>query len=151
MYKNFNLTDEERKEILEQHVSHGYRQPLNEGQINEFFGATWLTKIKIDSPKQLSDEEKHQMTVNFQRSYIGPIAVEFDPGEWYNENGKIEDINAYEDYMDNEVFAKEKEFPSHADFKAGVKKYHRNTEPDAEHEYKYKSYDDYRSRGIYEP
>jgi hypothetical protein len=30
MYKNFSLTDEERKEILEQHISHGYRQPLNE-------------------------------------------------------------------------------------------------------------------------
>ena len=30
MYKNFSLTDEERKEILEQHVSHGYGKPLNE-------------------------------------------------------------------------------------------------------------------------
>jgi hypothetical protein len=30
MYKNFNLTDEERKEIMEQHVSHGYGKPLNE-------------------------------------------------------------------------------------------------------------------------
>jgi hypothetical protein len=30
MYKNFNLTDKERKQILESHMSHGYRQPLNE-------------------------------------------------------------------------------------------------------------------------
>ena len=30
MYKNFNLTDEERKEILESHKSHGYKKPLNE-------------------------------------------------------------------------------------------------------------------------
>lgn len=30
MYKNFTLTDEERKEILEQHASHGYKKPLNE-------------------------------------------------------------------------------------------------------------------------
>ena len=30
MYKNFNLTDEERKEIMEQHKSHGYKKPLNE-------------------------------------------------------------------------------------------------------------------------
>jgi hypothetical protein len=30
MYKNFNLTDEERKEIMESHKSHGYKKPLNE-------------------------------------------------------------------------------------------------------------------------
>ena len=30
MYKNFNLTDKERKEILEQHSEYGYGQPLNE-------------------------------------------------------------------------------------------------------------------------
>jgi hypothetical protein len=27
MYKNFNLTDEERQQIMEQHKSHGYKQP----------------------------------------------------------------------------------------------------------------------------
>ena len=30
MYKNFNLTDEERKEILESHKSHGYKKLVNE-------------------------------------------------------------------------------------------------------------------------
>ena len=30
MYKNFNLTDEERKEIMEQHGSFGYKKPINE-------------------------------------------------------------------------------------------------------------------------
>ena len=30
MYKNFELTNEERKQILEQHSSYGYRKPLNE-------------------------------------------------------------------------------------------------------------------------
>ena len=30
MYKNFNLTEEERKQILEQHSAYGYRKPLNE-------------------------------------------------------------------------------------------------------------------------
>ena len=30
MYKNFSLTDKERKEILEQHGRHGYKKPLNE-------------------------------------------------------------------------------------------------------------------------
>jgi hypothetical protein len=30
MYKNFNLTDEERKEIMESHKSHGYKKPVND-------------------------------------------------------------------------------------------------------------------------
>jgi len=30
MYKNFNLTDEERKQIMEQHSSFGYKKPLKE-------------------------------------------------------------------------------------------------------------------------
>ncbi len=119
--------------------------------INEIFGASWLTKIKIDSPKELSDEEKHQMADKFQRSYNGLIAVEYAPGEWYNADGKMEDIKAYEEYVNKEVYAREREWSGHADFESGIKKYHRNTEPDAEHQYKYKSYDDYRSRGIYEP
>lgn len=35
MYKNFSLTDKERKQILESHKSHGYRQPLNEQPTKE--------------------------------------------------------------------------------------------------------------------
>jgi hypothetical protein len=119
--------------------------------INEIFGASWLTKIKIDSPKELSDEEKHQMAGRFQRSYNGLVAVEFAPGEWYNADGKIEDIKAYEEYVNTKVYAHERSIEGRSDFEAEVKKYHRNTEPDAEHQYKYKSYDDYRNRGIYEP
>jgi hypothetical protein len=30
MYKNFNLTEEERKQIMEMHKSHGYKAPINE-------------------------------------------------------------------------------------------------------------------------
>lgn len=30
MYKNFNLTDKERQQIMEMHQSRGYRQPLTE-------------------------------------------------------------------------------------------------------------------------
>ena len=35
MYKNFKLTNEERAQILEQHSSYGYRQPLNEQPTGE--------------------------------------------------------------------------------------------------------------------
>ncbi len=30
MYKNFNLTDQERQQIMEMHESHGYKKPINE-------------------------------------------------------------------------------------------------------------------------
>jgi hypothetical protein len=30
MYKNFKITEEEKKQILESHMSHGYKKPLNE-------------------------------------------------------------------------------------------------------------------------
>ena len=31
MYRNFNLSDEERQQIMEMHKSHGYKQPIDEG------------------------------------------------------------------------------------------------------------------------
>ena len=30
MYKNFSLNDNEKKEIMEMHKSHGYKKPINE-------------------------------------------------------------------------------------------------------------------------
>lgn len=36
MYKNFTLTESEREDILIQHSSYGYRQPLNEQSNNKF-------------------------------------------------------------------------------------------------------------------
>ena len=35
MYKNFKITEEERQQILESHMSHGYKKPLNDRLINE--------------------------------------------------------------------------------------------------------------------
>jgi hypothetical protein len=35
MYKNFKITEEEKKQILESHMSHGYKKPLNNRLINE--------------------------------------------------------------------------------------------------------------------
>ena len=39
MYKNFNLTEEERKQILEQHSTYGYRNPLREYDDDEEYFA----------------------------------------------------------------------------------------------------------------
>jgi hypothetical protein len=51
MYKNFNLTEEERKQILEMHMSHGYKQPINE--IEKYVPG-------IDSP-----EEEDELSAEF--------------------------------------------------------------------------------------
>jgi hypothetical protein len=38
MYKNFNITEEERKQIMEMHQTHGYKKPLNEQYEDESMG-----------------------------------------------------------------------------------------------------------------
>lgn len=142
MYRNFSLTDTERNQIMEMHQSHGYKTPINES-----LGATWLTKIKIDSQEKLTDEQKHEMADKFQRQWNGLMAVEFEPGEWFNQDGKIENIEEYENYVNTEVYGRWKS-PQNAEFEANVKKHHRNTEPDSPHQYQYSSYDDYETRGL---
>lgn len=51
MYKNFNITEEERKQIMEMHMSHGYKQPINE--IEKYVPG-------IDSP-----EEEDELSTEF--------------------------------------------------------------------------------------
>ncbi len=48
MYKNFNLTDQERKEILEQHQSKGYKQPLKESSLENSVDEIGLTPDEVD-------------------------------------------------------------------------------------------------------
>lgn len=61
MYKNFNLTEEERKQILEQHSSYGYRKPLREyGDDEEYFARhgdkqPWTGSSNKNYEKGLSD------------------------------------------------------------------------------------------------
>lgn len=64
-------------------------------------GMTWLTRIKIDSPKNetMSDEEKGEQSRLFQNQYNGKIAVEFNDGEWFSGDGKKIDIDDFEKYV----------------------------------------------------
>ncbi len=142
MYKNFNLTESERKQILNMHKSHGYKKPLNEGM-----GMIWLTKIKIDSPKQLTDEEKVAMTNKFQNSYNGRIAVEFGPNEWYDWNGRIEDIQKYEDHINNNVYGEYRKSPNAASFEKTVRQSRRDPNLEQPYDAKYSSFDDYQDQG----
>ena len=58
MYKNFNLTEEERQQIMEQHKSHGYKKPLSEqSQLQSmkdpnFFDKFNNTNDNVDEPSQ---------------------------------------------------------------------------------------------------
>ena len=41
MYKNFNLTESEKKEILNQHKSYGYKKPLKEGDYQDYLDTNY--------------------------------------------------------------------------------------------------------------
>jgi ssDNA-binding Zn-finger/Zn-ribbon topoisomerase 1 len=57
MYKNFNLTDEERKQIMEMHESHGYKKPVED--VDEtIFERLALRKLTLKSKWDFSP--KHQ-------------------------------------------------------------------------------------------
>ena len=56
MYKNFKLTDEERKQILESHSSHGYKKPISEQALTSATkAANFANPQKISF--QLSEEK----------------------------------------------------------------------------------------------
>jgi hypothetical protein len=70
-----------------------------------FFGTPWLTKVTIDAKRDYSHEEKMKMVKSVCSGMIGPCAVGFGNGEWYNHFGEqIDDIDAYESKIENEDF-----------------------------------------------
>jgi hypothetical protein len=78
MYKNFNLTDEERQQIMEQHKSHGYKKSLSEqSQLQSmkdpnFFDKFNNTNDNVDEPSQ-----EEEPVVKFKPLYG---RVEFNNG-----------------------------------------------------------------------
>jgi hypothetical protein len=61
MYKNFTLTESEREDILNQHSSYGYKQPLNEQSSNI---PNVISKIKVAG---VIDSIKSSMTQDMWR------------------------------------------------------------------------------------
>jgi hypothetical protein len=64
MYKNFKITEEERQQILESHMSHGYKKPLNE-------------QSDDDSTQDTEEENysEHPLWNDLTNTYDGPIGV----------------------------------------------------------------------------
>jgi len=64
MYKNFKLTDEERKQIMEMHQSHGYKKPLNEDMDSS---------VDIEQPKEETPADKVEDVVNSNQQFQNSI------------------------------------------------------------------------------
>jgi len=76
MYKNFNLTDEERQQTMEQHKSHGYKKPLNE--------------------KMFNDEGEQMMSYRQYQDYNKPLERDYE--DMYNDEEEEDNDNDY--YID---------------------------------------------------
>jgi hypothetical protein len=81
MYKNFSISEEEKKQILESHISHGYRKPLNELGDREIDLVRGKPDFKTQSGKPVGDyvsrrNASRQFQQDFQRDFT-------DPGDEY--------------------------------------------------------------------
>ena len=83
MYKNFNLTDEERQQILEQHKSHGYKKPLSEqSQLQSMKDPNFFNKIKSKRHDDVENEPVTKFSGNkplYKRVYFnngGNISIQ---------------------------------------------------------------------------
>ena len=87
MYKNFNLTESEKEQILNMHKDHGYGQPLNESfddykmsaprsksiskissKLNSTPAGFGKGKPWTDNPKYQTDREKHIQNLDKERN-----------------------------------------------------------------------------------
>lgn len=64
MYKNFFLTEQEKKEILEMHGKHGYKKPLNEdvSERQQNINNTWCSTVNgvINNPNHYMNGKKFE-------------------------------------------------------------------------------------------
>lgn len=66
MYRNFNITESEKKEILKHHISHGYRKPLN----NEFSYGSKLNEDHLIKIIEKTIQEQINASTNFKQGQL---------------------------------------------------------------------------------
>lgn len=76
MYKNFNLTDQERQQIMEMHASHGYKKPMNESsKTNAFVNEQESNPFRVgQTVKAIRDKDNKVYTIQIAKiggAYIG--------------------------------------------------------------------------------
>jgi hypothetical protein len=109
MYNNFNLTEEERKQIMEMHESQGYKKPLVEQEEDET-----ETGLSVESFVSLH-VEKYGLPINYDGELAADVTLKTDG------DGNIVDVivdDMYTDEIDEETvinFVKEKMEEGHFD------------------------------------
>lgn len=83
MYKNFKLTEKERQQILESHMSHGYRKPLNELDSKEIDLVRGKPDFKTQTGLPVGDyvsrrNASRQFQQDFKKDFADP-SDEFKP------------------------------------------------------------------------
>ena len=100
MYRNFNLTDEERQQIMEQHKSHGYKKPLNEGIYDkEYDVVRGNPDFKTQTGRPVGDYvNKRAAAKQFQQDFQKEFP---DPGEEYKPYWEKDRPNSLGDNIDD--------------------------------------------------
>lgn len=101
MYKNFNLTEEERKQIMEMHKNHGYKKPVNEEEEYDddeeedhemkigdlVFFSTYEYKIDVWTGE--GDSSSLILTQEYDNKVVG-IEVDMNMSDIYSDEQLIE-------------------------------------------------------------
>lgn len=76
MYKNFKITEEERLQILESHMSHGYKKPLNEEMSPE--NAEFFKKQRQSAVDNLGNSDSKTLFKDKFISKLNSLVYEFE-------------------------------------------------------------------------
>jgi hypothetical protein len=70
MYKNFRLTDKERQQILESHMSHGYKKPLKEDDSDNKGDAEYIKMKFFDNRIEEFGDEMRNLIDDAQDNFF---------------------------------------------------------------------------------
>lgn len=100
MYNNFNITEEERKQIMEMHESHGYKQSVNERVSGtEFDVVRGNPDFKFKTGKPVGDYlTKRAAAKQFQQDFQKEFP---DPGKEYKPYWEKDRPNSSGDNVDD--------------------------------------------------
>jgi hypothetical protein len=68
MYKNFNLTESEKEQILKQHQNHGYKKPLNEQAVSN----------KSNVPPKVAPVAQPTMKIDSWKGFANYMKLTYD-------------------------------------------------------------------------
>lgn len=78
MYKNFKLTEEERQQILESHMSHGYKKPLKENNSDNQNSEEFIKMKFFDKKIEKFEDEMINLIEDAKDNFYNWKGVSFD-------------------------------------------------------------------------